>query len=192
MSNLLHELENNEAILLMYLAGELPEEDRVEVEQMLASDPALRAELAELAALQTELTGVMGRADGSGDLPRREAVVRQVSRAMAAARLQPRSSKTVAAPVSRFRLHIAWWAYPIVAAALLLVGMMLMSDNRPMNLPAPHAGRGEYVDASPSPLTEIGPLQNGQIFPAELEKELISLNSDGTDLFTPGSPDLDR
>jgi len=108
MSNLLHELENNEAILLMYLAGELPEEDRVEVEQMLASDAALRAELLELAALQDELTGVLARADGSGDQPRREAVVRQVSRAMTAARLQPLAPKTAPTQAPRFRLRIAW------------------------------------------------------------------------------------
>src|SRR5258706_8742588 len=78
MSNLLHELENNEAILLMYLAGELPEEDRIEVEQMLAGDPALRAELAELAALQDRVSGMMARADiNSTDVSRREAVVRR-------------------------------------------------------------------------------------------------------------------
>jgi len=148
MSNLLHELENNEAILLMYLAGELPEEDRVEVEQMLASDPALRAELAELAALQAELTGVLGRADGGGaDLPRREAVVRQVSRAMTAARLQPLAPKTAPAQAPRFRLHIAWWAYPIVAAALLVIGIMLLSDNRPVNLPSPQSDHREYAEA---------------------------------------------
>jgi anti-sigma factor RsiW len=183
MSNLLHELENNEAILLMYLAGELPEEDRVEVEQMLASDPALRAELAELAALQTELTGVMARADGSGDLPRREAVVRQVSRALTAARLQPLAPKAAPAQTPRFRLRIAWWAYPIVAAALLVIGIMLLSDNRPVNLPSAQPDRREYVEVTDQP---------AQIFPAELEKELISLNSDGTDLFSPPSPDLDR
>jgi hypothetical protein len=186
MSNLLHELENNEAILLMYLAGELPEEDRVEVEQMLASDPALRAELAELAALQTELTGVMARADGSGDLPRREAVVRQVSRALTAARLQPLAPKAAPAQAPRFRLRIAWWAYPIVAAALLVIGIMLLSDNRPVNLPSPQPDRGGYlVDATEQQTT-------AQIFPAELEKELISLNSDGTDLFSPASSELDR
>jgi anti-sigma factor RsiW len=46
MASLLHELENNEAMLLMFLTGELPEEDRMEVVQMLASDGGLRAELA--------------------------------------------------------------------------------------------------------------------------------------------------
>jgi anti-sigma factor RsiW len=186
MSNLLHELENNEAILLMYLAGELPEEDRVEVEQMLANDPALRAELAELAALQAKLTGVMARVDGNADLSRREAVVRQVSRSLAAARLQPLRSDAAPAPAARFRLRIAWWAYPIAAAALLVIGIMLLSDNRPVNLPSPQPDHGAYiVDASEQQTT-------AQIFPAELEKELISLNSDGTDLFSPASPDLDR
>jgi hypothetical protein len=186
MSNLLHELENNEAILLMYLAGELPEEDRVEVEQMLASDPALRAELADLAALHDELTGVLAQADGSGDQPRREAVVRQVSRAMTAARLQPIRTNSAPAQAARFRLRIAWWAYPIAAAALLVVGIMLLSDNRPVNLPSPHPDRGPYVQE----IIEQQP--TAQIFPADLEKELISLNSDGTDLFSPASPDLDR
>lgn len=183
MSNLLHELENNEAVLLMYLAGELPEEDRVEVEQMLASDPALRAELAELAALQTELMAVMARGDGSADLPRREAVVRQVSRALTAARLQPPASKIALPRSPRFRLRIAWWAYPIVAAALLVIGIMLLSDNRPVNLPSPQTARPQYVEMDQP---------TAQIFPAELEKELISLNSDGTDLFSPPSPDVDR
>ena len=45
MKSYLQQLENNEAILLMYLADELPLQDRQEVDQMLASDPSLRAEL---------------------------------------------------------------------------------------------------------------------------------------------------
>src|SRR5450432_4455003 len=45
MKSLLQDLENNEAILLMYMADELPQADRLEVEQMLASDAALRGAL---------------------------------------------------------------------------------------------------------------------------------------------------
>ena len=45
MKSYLQQLENNEAILLMYLAGELPDADRAEVEQMLAADATLRSEL---------------------------------------------------------------------------------------------------------------------------------------------------
>jgi len=192
MSNLLHELENNEAILLMYLAGELPEEDRIEVEQMLAGDPALRAELAELAALQDRVSGMMARADiNSTDVSRREAVVRRVSRALTAARLEPLRTESAPADTARRRLRIAWWAYPIGIAAALLVGIMLLSDNRPMNLPAPHGGSVELADGS-SPSEPMASQATAQIFPDDLEKELISLNSEGTDLFSSGSPDLDR
>jgi len=38
----------NESILVMYLAGELPEEDRAEVERLLTIDAVLRGQLDEL------------------------------------------------------------------------------------------------------------------------------------------------
>jgi anti-sigma factor RsiW len=49
------ELQTNEAKLLMYLAGELAPQDQVEVEQMLASDPNLRTELASLGQMQRQI-----------------------------------------------------------------------------------------------------------------------------------------
>src|SRR4051812_12694387 len=114
MSNLLGQLENNEAILLMYLAGELPEEDRAEVEQMLASDPALRALLAELTALQADVDGTLARCDvGAALLPRREAAVRRVARALVAAQAQPEPHNDAADQPTGPRFRIAWWAYPI-------------------------------------------------------------------------------
>jgi len=107
---------------------------------MLAGDAALRAELAELAALQDGVSGMMARADiNSTDVSRREAVVRRVSRALTAARLEPLRTESAPGESARRRLLIAWWAYPIAIAAALLVGIMLLSDNRPMNLPAPPA-----------------------------------------------------
>ena len=48
MKSYLQHLESNEAVLLMYLGNELPEQDRVEVEAMLASDSRLRSELENL------------------------------------------------------------------------------------------------------------------------------------------------
>ncbi len=189
MSNLLHELENNEAILLMYLAGELPEEDRVEVEQMLASDPALRMALAELSALQVEMVGVLAGAEVPMVASRRESAVRQVSRALTAAKLQAVQAAPAPIEAARSRLRIAWWAYPIVAAAMLVVGLILLSDNQPVNLPGPSRSVDQYVEGSDSAPTQQA---TAQIFPADLEKELISLNGDGTDLFTPAALDADR
>jgi hypothetical protein len=52
MKSYLQHLENNEAILLMYLADELPPQDRAEVEKMLAADPALRTDLENLRQTQ--------------------------------------------------------------------------------------------------------------------------------------------
>ena len=81
MTSLLHQLENNEAILLMYLADELPAEDRADVEQQLASDPALRAELDELRGVQESFAGTMERLDVETRLPVSESVaVRRATR----------------------------------------------------------------------------------------------------------------
>ena len=81
MTSLLHQLENNEAILLMYLAEELPAEDRADVEQQLASDPALRAELEELRATHDGVTSTIERLDVETRLPVSESVaVRRATR----------------------------------------------------------------------------------------------------------------
>ncbi len=64
MKSYLQQLENNEAILLMYLADELPPDDRQEVEQMLASDPSLRAELEILRQTQELAFDALRSLDG--------------------------------------------------------------------------------------------------------------------------------
>lgn len=127
MSNLLGQLENNEAILLMYLAGELPAEERAEVEQMLASDAGLRQLLGELTALQADVTGAFARADTAMLLPRREAAVRRVSRAIVAAQAEPAAPSPELEPLSK-RLRLAWWAYPIAAAAAIVVAVVVVND----------------------------------------------------------------
>jgi hypothetical protein len=195
MSNLLQQLENNEAVLLMYLAGELPDDDRAEVEQMLASDPALRQALEELAALQEGVGETFASADAGVTWSRRDAVVRNVSRAMAAARVERVAAGPVAPEVGRSRFRIPWWVYPVAAAAMLVVGILLMSDSQPVSLPADNRDGPELVEntenfdtTNPSTTTVTA-----QIFPDDLETELISLNSDGDRLFSHAAvQDLDR
>ena len=196
MSNLLQQLENNEAVLLMYLARELPDDDRAEVEQMLASDPALRRALEELAALQEGVVETFASADAGVALSRRDAVVRSVSRAMAAARVESVFAKPAAPEAGRSRFRVPYWVYPIAAAALLVVGILLMSDRRPVSLPADHheapelAENTENVDGTS---LAAAPAMTAQIFPEDLETELISLNSDGDRLFSHTAvQDLDR
>jgi hypothetical protein len=191
MSSLLEQLENNEAILLMYLAGELPEVDRLEVEQMLASDAGLRAMLADLKSLHDSVGGVLARADAAQILSRRESAVRQVSRALNQS-VQSKSSGVIDyAAGPRRRLHIAWWAYPIAAAAMLVIGMMIYSGNRPLNLgpknqpPQPP----QFVMGPPGPpLPEIlhASLEDSL---SRLETEVLSLHTPETDFFDSGDAD---
>ena len=194
MSNLLQQLENNEAVLLMYLAGELPGDDRAEVEQMLASDPALRRALEELAALQEGVGETFATADAGIALSRRDAVVRNVSRAMAAARVERVAAGPAAVETGRSRFRIPFWVYPIAAAALLVVGILLMSDSQPVSLPADHRDAPELADNTENfDASNPAPAVTAQIFPDDLETELISLNGDGDGLFSRAAvQDLDR
>lgn len=131
MRSLLQQLENNEAVLLMYVAGELPPDDRVEVEQLLANDGGLRAELARLRESHDALTLALGEADGLAmpavsEGARRSAAVRRVSRAISQhhAERQAAAAREAAASASdrRFRrLRLPGWSYPFAAAAMLLI-----------------------------------------------------------------------
>src|SRR4051794_18541836 len=69
MRSLLHQLDNNETILLMYLAGGLPPQDRADVEQMLADDPGMRAELERLRETVAQVETAMAELDRSERLP---------------------------------------------------------------------------------------------------------------------------
>ena len=63
MSSLFHEIENNEALLLLYLANELSAEDRIEVEQMLSSDGGLRMELEEIRSALADSMAIVSSLD---------------------------------------------------------------------------------------------------------------------------------
>jgi hypothetical protein len=120
MKTYLHQLENNEAILLMYLANELPAQDRAEFEQMLASDAALRGELEILRQTQQlafdalQSLDAMTRPPVSPMLAQKR--VFQLFRDWADGRRRP------AAMASGLRTQWPWRRISIAAAASLLVG----------------------------------------------------------------------
>jgi anti-sigma factor RsiW len=126
---MLHHLENNDAVLLMYLAGELPPDDRLEIEQQLKTDAGLRASLEELKSLTGGITETFAAADGfalpqSTESARSAAMTRRVSRAMTKQRLEQsaRPAETdTAGPQKNWLLRLPRWAYPITAAAVLLI-----------------------------------------------------------------------
>jgi anti-sigma factor RsiW len=130
MASLLEQLENNEAILQMYLADELPAEDQAEVDQLLLTDVRLRAELEQLRADVADNSALFSVADASSPLPVSEAAaVRGTLRAMRQWRLTHRD-EPVARPAPK-GLPFAWWLYPSSAAAMLLLAAVVWWGYRP-------------------------------------------------------------
>jgi hypothetical protein len=133
MKSYLQQLENNEAILLMYLAGELPDSDRQEVEQMLASDSALRHELEILRQTQQLAFDAL---DSLDELSRQSYMP---------ARAQAQASELLGDWLARRRkaaeqeakaYKMPWRRIGFAAAAMLLVGYYIWAvydklDNRP-------------------------------------------------------------
>jgi hypothetical protein len=148
MQSLLHQLENNEAILLMYLADELSGEDRAEVEQMLSTDAALRAELEELRALQARAFGGLDGYEAHARLPVSEGVaVRQAMRVMR--QWQIAHAQAPPPEESVKDLRFPWWSYPLTTAAAVLIAFLVWWGNRPEQVE-----RNRYVqqpDAIPGP-----------------------------------------
>src|SRR5690606_605492 len=145
------QLENNEAVLLMYLAGELPEEDQVEVAQMLTTDMRLAAELDRLRGTAADSDALLNSVDAHSRLPVAEEVaVRNTLRRMRQWRVEhPYESP---APAARGGLAYPWWAYPTSAAAMLLLSTLVWWGFRsePINgsfvvvpIVAPYVGQGD-------------------------------------------------
>ena len=137
MSSFLQQLENNEAVLLMYLADELPAEDRAEVEQLLATDAAMRAHLDELRRATHVVDEAMRRDDAVTPLPVSEAVaVRQVARSFARWRAEIDARTPAPLPIRR-GLRYPWWSYPLASAAAVLLGFLVWWGNG-SGLPSSH------------------------------------------------------
>lgn len=126
MKNLLAQLESNEVILLMYLAGELPRKDREEVGHLLERDAGLRAELKRLSETLGRVEGALKEADQQVSLPE--------SRACGLAGrgirewLTERARRPVVAPQTR-GLLVAWWVYPLAAAAAVFLALSIWLAN---------------------------------------------------------------
>lgn len=117
-------LENNEVILLMYLADELPPVDRAEVAQMLAGDASLRSELERLREMCGGFEVRLAALDGVEPISSQAIVVRRVGRAIRQRlALQAAEAARKAKPV-RSRLILPWWAYPSIAAAAIFLAFI--------------------------------------------------------------------
>ncbi|HEX2972573.1 MAG TPA: hypothetical protein VHP11_09580 [Tepidisphaeraceae bacterium] len=123
MASLLEKLGDNQAILLMYLAEELPPQERAQVDQMLAADPSLRAELDQLLALQDFVAETLDGAETPIDIRSEEAAIRRVVREM-----RRHQVELLTRPIDLPAQTRRWprWAYSAAAAAavvFMLIGL---------------------------------------------------------------------
>ena len=123
MASLIHEIENNESLLLMFLSGELPPEDHADVQQMLAGDAGLRAELSRLQASYDFAMDSLTRLDADRAAAAGEShAIRQARRAMKQWQVDRLNRQPMQAPAAR--RHIPAWVYPSAVAAMLLIGTL--------------------------------------------------------------------
>jgi len=120
---MLESLENNELILLMYLAGELPPVDHLEVAEMLAADAGLRRELEQIREMSGALKGGLAALDRAEPLPSEVVVARRIGRAMRQHALRAAEAARKSKPASS-KLVFPWWAYPSVAAAAIFIAFL--------------------------------------------------------------------
>ncbi len=170
MNSLLPQLQNSESVLLMYLADELSTEDRAAVEQQLASDTSLRAQLEALRELHQATLATLQCGDTTHRLPVSEGVaVRRTTRMMRQWQLDNALSPVVEEPVKELRF--AWWAYPLTTAAAVLIAFLVWWGNRPDTQPARVATQSEQ----PSPAPDLANWQ------AELAREYLIESFDSSE-----------
>ncbi len=115
--------------LVAYLDGELPESDARDIEQSLASDPAMRAEVEQLNRAW-DMLDLLPRPNASGEFSSRTLATLKVSGATTALPNEHSAAPTVAIVATkpmRFGIHpLVAWSAGLVAISLLgfVVGRM--------------------------------------------------------------------
>lgn len=110
---------DRENLLLLYLADELPDAERRQVEQMLAADSSLAAELANLQSAQEAASDALARLDALSAPVNSEALARRIGRELRQQLARPRLSTADESDAARRRI---WpWILPAAAAASILI-----------------------------------------------------------------------
>ena len=118
MRSLLSQLDSDEAMLLMYLADELPQQDRVQVARMLEQDGGLRAQLETMRALMQSTEQGLAGAVRVDDISAERAIRNAIS-AMRVRTAEMRRDEDAVERDEGWRMP--GWAYPVAAAAILLI-----------------------------------------------------------------------
>jgi hypothetical protein len=118
MKPLSQQLEN-ESLLLLYMAGELPPTDREELEVMLARDAGLRSQLKLLQSAQGATFAGLARLDAGEPLQSPEPAMRQIDRSMKQWWID-QQARPALAPATRSMIPVIGWSVGTAVAALLV------------------------------------------------------------------------
>lgn len=176
MKSILAQLQSNEAVLLMYLAGELPQQDRAEVEKWLEQDGELRAQLESLRAAMESVERQLEDAGEVEDV----SVARAIGQATAAMRSRGMEQQPVQvrAPEA-VKWRIPGWAYPAAAAAILLVAVSLYLAN--LQPPTEMAAGSESAEMQAADLIAMAMVQQPEadvVLAAETADDLAATFDD--------------
>jgi len=125
MKRLMEQLQSDEAVLLMYLAGELPGAEQEEIEARLEKEEPLRGKLEEMRATQERVLGGMGELDASASSRwdgRQEMAAKNVTAMMRQWQVDRMRAAAAMGNGNGPKRHAPWWAYSSAAAALILIG----------------------------------------------------------------------
>ena len=127
MGSFIHNFDR-ESLLMFYIAGELPADDQAELEAMLATDSALRAQYEQMRSEQQAMATAFEKADADLPLPAPAiSSVRRVGSAMKQWQVD-RSRKPAEAPTRR-GLKFGW-LYATAASLVIVVGTIFILWSR--------------------------------------------------------------
>ena len=173
MSGFVEEFDNDQALLLMYLAGELTAQDKALVERKLADDPSLREELTQLQSAHSAFMSAMQKLDAHEALPVPESVaidrVGRIIRQWTTERLA-RPRRTVARP----KFNLPGWVYPVAAAVVAFI-VFISLDTIRQNGPTPQPGIPQ-----PDPIAQLSDQQQQDLIDA-VSNESASSSLDDAD-----------
>ena len=194
MGSVIHDLDNDQ-LLILFVAGELPGEDRLEVEQMLATDAGLRASLATAQTASATVAAALAAADAvdppAGISPSAQAAaLRRVARATRQWQVD-RLSRARPVPTPERQPRFPKWVYPTGVAAAAFLGMVAWWGWQPEHVPTIRspddvAHAGDKADAA-----GVGLDGNGD--PVERRVRLVSeAYGMGGGTTNPGFDDAER
>lgn len=120
MSSILQKLDSQESMLLMYLADELSEADRDEVDRRLVADPALRAQLNELQLVHDQVMAGLEQLDvADRHFQADDLNARRIAREMSRRQVELAARPAAAGPAWQKRSW-PWWTYSMAGAAAMV------------------------------------------------------------------------